>query len=491
MDDARPDEPPTAPPDPGVPTETDGTTNSQAPPSTSVLSDAPMTDVVEPTETQEVPSKEPATGSATPTSNQEPLYSAQTESILKRINDNAANAAATGTPGWEAAKEQIMKDMATSDKFPTPTPPSETVTPTRGGRGGRGRGSAVHGSGGEIKTERDGSQTVPTPRGRGRGGRPRGRGRGAGRGGKRKREDGSDGESDDSEVYSPVVTTTKSGRNVQKPTSFVPPPPSPTSTTKKKRPYRRNPESAVCKICLRGTSPASNMIVFCDGCNTPYHRFCHHPPIDQAVVDEVDKEWYCKQCEKERVVPVPEDQVSSFIAAPGASAEQRQRYFASLTPGMLVTLLTRATTLKPDLPVFAPDFQARTGSNVGQMPVTNIVAAPPNDRTHPPPAGQSSNMYQVQQAPQQTPQMNYQAMGGAQSYQPQHHFMNAQVNEFVPEGHPPNYPRPGHGLMRTLPPEQEDLEWLVEDDRYGVFNHYYQPDQHTINAGVGGGGGMQ
>lgn len=78
----------------------------------------------------------------------------------------------------------------------------------------------------------------------------------------------------------------------------------------------------MCKVCLRGTSPASNMIVFCDGCNTPYHRYCHHPPIEQAVVDEVDKEWYCKQCEKERVVPVPESQITDFISAEGASVEQ-------------------------------------------------------------------------------------------------------------------------------------------------------------------------
>lgn len=484
MEDANLDEAPNPGPDATVPMEMDGTTSSQAPPSTSVLSDPPSTDAAEPSEAPGVPSKEPTTDTATPTSNQEQQYSAQTESILKRINDNAANAAATGTPGWEAAKEQIMKDMATSDKFPTPTPPSGTITPTRGGRGGRGKGSVVHGSGGEVKIEGDGPQSA-TPRGRGRGGRPRGRGRGGGRGGKRKREDGSDGESDDSEVYSPVITTTKSGRNVQKPTSFVPPPPSPTSTTKKKRPYRRNPESAVCKICLRGTSPASNMIVFCDGCNTPYHRFCHHPPIDQAVVDEVDKEWYCKQCEKERVEPVPEDEVSSFIAAPGASVEQRQRYFASLPPGLLVTLLTKATTLKPDLPVFAPDFQARAASNVDQTHLAQSVQRPSNGHANPQSSAHISNIASVQQAPQQSVQMSYQAIGGAQSYQQP--FTNAPANDFVPEGHPQNYPRPGYGLMRTLPPEQEDLQWLVEDDRYGVFNHYYQPDQHTVNAGVGGG----
>lgn len=290
---------------------------SLAPPSTSVLSDAPMTDALEAADSQGSLPKASAERAATPSSFQTPQFSAQTESILKRINVNAANAAAAGTPGWEAAREQVMRDMATSDKFPTPTPPRESSGLGQGGTSTSGNGEQT-----VFKVEGEPNQTTPGSRGRGRGGRPRGRGRGGGRGGKRKREDRSDDESEESEVYSPVVTTTKSGRSVQKPTSFVPPPPSPTTTNKRKRPYRRNPESAVCKVCLRGTSPATNMIVFCDGCNTPYHQYCHHPPIDQAVVNEVDKEWFCTQCEKLRVVPVPESEVADFVASRGASAEQ-------------------------------------------------------------------------------------------------------------------------------------------------------------------------
>ena len=296
---------------------------SSAPPSTSnnmttsSLSDVPMTDSPEPAV------QAPGPNDSVPSSSQ---LSAQTEQVLKRINLNAANAAAAGTPGWEAAKEQIMKDMATSDKFPTPTPPREASAPTRRGRGGRKASSARNGNMAAdeitVKTASDLTSTTPAKRGRG-GGRPRGRGRGGGRGGKRKREDADEGDSDDSEVYTPIATMTKSGRSVQKPESFVPPPPaSPTTHKRKRTTYRRNPESAVCKVCLRGTSPASNMIVFCDDCNTPYHRYCHHPPIDQSVIDEVDKEWYCKQCARERVLPVPDADVAGFVSAEGAPAEQ-------------------------------------------------------------------------------------------------------------------------------------------------------------------------
>ncbi|KAK5118125.1 hypothetical protein LTR62_004172 [Meristemomyces frigidus] len=325
--------------------------------------------------------------------------------------------------------------------------------------------------GGTIKVEANG-----TPAANARGstrGRPRGRGRGSirGRGGKRKREDRDEGDSESSEeVYTPAAKITKSGRSIQKPTAYVPPPePSPVSGVKRKRTYRRNPESAVCKICLRGTSPASNMIVFCDGCNTPYHRYCHHPPIDQSVVDDVDKEWYCKQCESERLVPVPEAEVASFVAAESASAEQRQRYFASLPPGMLVTLLTRATSLYPSLPVFAPEFQARVSVPTAAKRLEVNGNSTPSAGTVPAPASS---------APRATADELKTTSGTATNRLGGNNSINSNTvtgDEPVPIEHPSNYPRPGFGLMQTLPPEQEDLQWLVDDDdRSGAFTHLYR-----------------
>ena len=67
----------------------------------------------------------------------------------------------------------------------------------------------------------------------------------------------------------------------------------------------------------------------------------------------------------------------------------------------------------------------------------------------------------------------------------------AEEQGYGPLEHPPNYPRPGQGLMRTLPPEQEDLQWLVDDDdRFGVFSHMYQVDSQAANAGMNGGMGQ-
>lgn len=198
----------------------------------------------------------------------------------------------------------------------------------------------------ENITVANGKSQEPSSRGRGRGGA---RGRGKSRNSlsstkarKRKRT-GQNSEDDETasssdEVSTPTALITKSGRNVQRPAAYVPPATaSPNAASngvktesgnstarvfKKKRVWRRNAENAVCKSCLRGTSPASNMIVFCDGCNTPYHRWCHHPPIDQNVIDEPDKEWYCRACARERVVPVPEHELAQWVAVPNATYDQ-------------------------------------------------------------------------------------------------------------------------------------------------------------------------
>lgn len=447
------------------PPETEPTPSSAPLSSTSLLSDAPTTDPADPADLQAKQSTNSSNEQQLPT--ETPARTEDAEAQAPPQQESTINASSTNPPRWEAAREQVMKGMATSDQFSTQSPTAQTAPSKRGGRGGK-RASLNDANPTPNKIE---GQATPGSSGRGRGGgRPRGRGRGAGRGGKRKRDDRSDGDSSDSEVATPAVTMTKSGRNIQKPTSFVPPPPSPTTTTKRKRTYRRNPEAAVCKVCLRGTSPASNMIVFCDGCNTPYHRYCHQPPIDQAVIDEVDKEWYCNPCEKERIVPVPEADVASFVSAAGAPAEQRQKYFASLPPGMLVTLLTRATTLRPDLPLFAPDFEARASSASAQPPTNGHRPGPPNIA---PPAAPFQRPYPPQQQRQ------------APSYADDTRYP-------VPDEHPTHYVRPGQGLMQNLPPEQNDMHYLVDDDRFQVFSHYHidQPPHLHSNASMSYGSGQ-
>jgi len=65
-----------------------------------------------------------------------------------------------------------------------------------------------------------------------------------------------------------------------------------------------------------------------------------------------------------------------------------------------------------------------------------------------------------------------------------------EFDEYGPDEHPAHYPRPGQGLMKTLPPEQDDSHYLVDDDnRYGDFSHIYQADPHAANAGLSVGTG--
>lgn len=154
---------------------------------------------------------------------------------------------------------------------------------------------------------------------------------------------------------------------------------------------------------------------------------------------------------------------------------------------MLVTLLTRATTLKPDLPVFAPDFRARIGSVSGApQPVhgSNGHAHPQSGQTQLPgprmPSGYPAH-YPTSQTAAGAPH--------AQQHRPQQ-FMQSYPNPaYGPDVHPPHYPQPGHGMMQSLPHEREDLQWLVDDsDRYGVYSHMYNAQPPMANHGLNGGG---
>ena len=46
---------------------------------------------------------------------------------------------------------------------------------------------------------------------------------------------------------------------------------------------------------------------------------------------------------------------------------------------------------------------------------------------------------------------------------------------------PAHYPKAGQGLARTLRPESEDLQWLV-DDNFEVFSHGWKGDGSELGA---------
>ncbi|TKX25692.1 hypothetical protein C1H76_2342 [Elsinoe australis] len=387
--------------------------------------------------------------------------------------------------GWRSAPLAAVKEPPSLDSSMTSTPTNgaSSSTPTRGsgrgrgrGRGGRGRAStAVNGTPHVVTS--NGTDVASTPtniRGSGRGrSRTRSVARGGrgGRGGKRRRDsdeikaedspsDAHPSEDEAEDEYTPQATATRSGRSVQKPTSFAPPPlPSPIAGVKRKRHvHRKNPELTVCVVCLRPHSPQGNMIVFCDGCNTPYHRYCHRPAISQVVVDEPDREWYCAECQRENEY---QWDVALFKPSGPLTDEQKRSHLERVPQPALIQLLLHASRLHPDIPLLPPDVHTRA---------TALSSMPPP----PPPQGHTS----FSLAP--TP--------------PNHgplHLQRPPDDELETgyEADPPaHYPRAGQGLAATLPPERSHLHFLV-DDNHDVYTHIWQRDAKKANEEMYGGGG--
>ena len=269
-----------------------------------------------------------------------PALAEKVNEVIARAKANGGREVMRGSLEWEAARETVLADMqlpANTDSFGFANNGGgdlhmEARTGGRRGRGPRRRGSPI--AVGTIKLEATTgglSETPQSNRGKGRsrvgrGGRPRGsrgaRGaRGSIRSGKRKRSGDDDEEgngnddTDSSETFTPLPTQSRSGRKIFQANSSTPiikidddlvvdasPSSRPRtglsgSGKKRKSNYRRPPgANALCKNCSRGHSPLSNVIVFCDGCNTPWHQHCHDPPIKGEIVQIEEKEWFCADC---------------------------------------------------------------------------------------------------------------------------------------------------------------------------------------------------
>lgn len=188
----------------------------------------------------------------------------------------------------------------------------------------------------------------PPPSGRGPG-RPPGSGKGKGTvassSNKRKRsvrdDAGRDGSlsSDISDTESPrmapaatavsstastPLTTTKSGRQIQKPETYNPVQMDLVSSASTRRTYQ-TPESKTaatpCKACGRIADTKTNLIVFCDGCNYAWHQNCHTPNIDDSFINEMAKAWHCVGCAT-KAGEKKEGKKASKAGAPAAAAEQ-------------------------------------------------------------------------------------------------------------------------------------------------------------------------
>ena len=287
----------------------------------------------------------------------------------------------------------------------------------------------------------------------------------------------------DSEHYDPQASQTRSGRQTQKPTAFVPDSENPAAKKPKlvekkapipiikKKDYRGKERNALCEHCLRGHGPLGNAIVFCDGCNRCWHQRCHGPMISRDIIVDTAREWFCTTCEaalakarkpgrgrpRKRSISnglapaliqtshtiVPPMNLAVLVSGQHLSIEQRQHYLQTLPRDTLIELLIHATHLAPDIPVFDPAL-LRELKPVREMPL------PGSNRDTSSASAPGQDIY---------------ASGDDGYYSDE----NAKL-----------YPKPGHGVK--LPPESEDLDMLLEGPDCRTFSHWVRPPTSAENG---------
>lgn len=469
----------------------------------------------------------------------QPQRTVPSRNILPSQNAEFSASQLQDTPEWEAARESVLSQMVTSQDLVTVSTPTPVTKVKRGGvktGGRRGRGGrrpmvkieeGENGITEEAATAAGVRIEIPPVRAKNKGGRPRGSKKASGlnrggrprksdastisttpsstrgtpkvnRGGrprgsragnsaagvlghiarKKKRKRASDDEdspndTDATEEFTPLEFT-NSGRRITQAKTFSPTaietekpavkrrslntanggveiPPAVTAAKKRRKPG----EAAVCINCGRGHSPNSNQIVFCDGCNTPWHQFCHDRPITPSVVQIEDKEWICSECETIRL----ERECVAGKVAPwhGMTVAEKRTYFQTLEKNELVSLLLHASALHEDLPVFKPPPPP-------SAPVPVIVEPQPMRAT---------------------------------GYAPQE---EEEYYEVYVEPEPLPYPKAGNGIV--LPPEDDDLALLIDEDIV-TYSHSWKGSHRWEGPGgmswvngmpnnnvLGGGGGV-
>ncbi len=157
-------------------------------------------------------------------------------------------------------------------------------------------------------------------------------------------------EDDEGDDFNMEGTKTKYGRKVHRPLQFVMPDDD-TPIRRRRAPHRKSIDARLCKMCQRGHSPKSNKIVFCDGCNQPYHQLCHTPPIDDMLIEVEDAEWFCRECESKRTERV----LKTGMSGQSLTENEKKTYLANLSLAQLVDLLFFCEEQHPDLEFYSPD----------------------------------------------------------------------------------------------------------------------------------------
>ncbi|RPA87429.1 hypothetical protein BJ508DRAFT_59804 [Ascobolus immersus RN42] len=186
---------------------------------------------------------------------------------------------------------------------------------------------------------------------------------------KKRKTDASDTSSD--EEFTMEGKVTKSGRAVHRPSQYDPAIKTPT----RKRPPQKKLliDTKICKICQRGHSPNQNMIVFCDGCNAPYHQLCHNPPIDEIVIQVPEAEWFCAACSASR----GKKDVQTGLSGHNLTHEEKRTYLSSLSQSQLIDLLFFCEKTHPSIPFYSPHTKSIVQSYRNRAAALAALPDPP------------------------------------------------------------------------------------------------------------------
>ena len=322
---------------------------------------------------------------------------------------------------------------------------------------------------------------------------------------KRKREDDSETEiikskdssfsGSDSEEYNPQDIQTKSGRQIHRPTQFIPPE-SPQSAKQVKNEHkpkkkfvpasaRGRDQNILCEHCLRGNGPLGNVIVFCDGCNRAWHQNCHEPRIQKEVVVNTEKDWFCTDCNtatshapaakkkgrpRKDAIPgafakattpqTPGSVQPSMTAGKQVKVAEQKKYLYSLSKEQLVQRFLHLAAQHPELPLFPGPQQVAMPSNTPQTSTKNSLGT-----------GSTVN----------TPK----ASSERATATPGRESTEESDDEYIYDEHALLYPRAGHGIQ--LPPENEDLHMLLEGPDCKTFSHELRPEIEPFGSRVKAG----
>jgi hypothetical protein len=149
---------------------------------------------------------------------------------------------------------------------------------------------------------------------------------------------------------------------------------------------------------------------------------------------------------------------------------QKQQRLRALSHDQTVNLLLQINTLYPHIALFPPSSGPSSASkNTGTEPTATLPPVTPGATTVAT-TGPASESHQDHSQHQQPPQPVENHYDGYETDPPAH------------------YPKPGNGLARTLPPEADDVPWLL-DDNFDVFQQIDYRGQHHPSTGVNTNGG--